>query len=88
MQKWYARYAEDPQRYNNNDQGPLRQVLWENNVKLAVLPPEYNMRWGFGGFAKYKVKVLHGQTHDYEGVCHRLNERGAKFRGWDRGRMD
>lgn len=89
MQKWYEVYRKEPERYNNNDQGPLRKVLWENSkVRLYVLPPEYNMRWGFGGFAKYKVKVLHGRSKNYAGVCNRLNENGGAMRGWDRGDMD
>ena len=88
MEKWYKAFLEGPDKYNNNDQGPLREVLWDNNAKLYILPPEYNMRWGFGGFARYKVKVLHGRTKNYAGVCDKLNGKGAVMRGWHRGEMD
>jgi hypothetical protein len=63
--------------------------LWTlPRLDLYILPPEYNMRWGFGGYAKYRVKVLHGRSRDYATVCDRLNEKGAVMRGWDRGDMD
>jgi hypothetical protein len=89
MEKWYEVFKEAPEKYNNNDQGPLRQALWDSErVRLYILPPEYNCRWGFGGYAKYQVKVLHGRTHDYERVCDRVNHNAGAMRGWDRGAMD
>ena len=88
MQRWHDEFRKNPDRYNNNDQGPLRKVLWENRgINLYILPPEYNCRWGFGGFARYRVKVLHGRSKNYAGVCNRLNEK-AVMRGWDRGEVN
>lgn len=86
---WEARYDEHPNVYKNNDQGPLREALWHWPGRLYVLPPEYNMRWGFGGFAAYKVKVLHGRPWKttYEAIEARMNAKGG-MRGWHRGEID
>lgn len=80
---WQARYEATPKLYGNNDQGALREALWNWTGRLYVLPPEYNMRWQFGGFARYPVKILHGRG-DHEAVAQKLNAK-AGMRGWDRG---
>lgn len=81
---WLNKYIANPDRYGNNDQGPLREALWEWHGRLYVAPPEYNMRWQFGGFARYPVKVLHGRCKDYNAICKKLNET-IDMRGWNRG---
>ena len=85
MDDWMERMERNPQ---NNDQPALRASLWEasNLVRLYVLPPEYNCRWQFGGFARYPIKVLHGRCDDYEAVARRLNA-GKDLRGWKRGEL-
>jgi len=80
---WQARFEANPTVFRNNDQGALREALWNWTGKFYILPPEYNMRWGFGGFARYKVKVLHGRGN-YEAVEKKVNSR-IEMRGWDRG---
>ena len=86
LDDWYRRFAAEPERYCNNDQGALREALLESNLQLHIAPPEYNCRWGFGGFARYRVKVLHGRPEDgdYERVNRELN-RNIVMRGWRRG---
>lgn len=59
--------------YGNNDQAPLREALWNNQeVRLAVLPPEYNCRFNFGTFVTGRVKILHGRG-DFARVAASLN---------------
>ena len=81
----YNNYCANSERYRNNDQGPLREALWNTNVRLGIVPPEYNCRWGFGGFHKYPVRVLHGRG-DYEAVCKVLSTKGD-MRTWARGQL-
>ena len=79
---WYEKYSEF---YGNNDQGPLRDALWNWDGRLYVMPPEYNCRWIFGGFAAYEVRMLHGMGN-HQQACNKLNERRG-MRGWKRGEM-
>lgn len=86
LQDWHKRMEADPQ---NNDQPALRAALWDSDIKVGILPPEFNCRWGFGGFARYEVKVLHGRPmypFTYDGVANRLNAR-KEMRGWERGKL-
>lgn len=64
LDDWYDQYEENYVGYQENDQGPLRDILWRNKRPLIyyVLPPEYCFRFQFGGFASTKIKVLHGRT--------------------------
>ena len=77
---WLARYEKHRDVYGNNDQAPLREALWNSAARLYVMPQEYNCRWMFGGFARYRVKVLHGRG-DYERVEKNLN-RCEAMRSW------
>jgi hypothetical protein len=88
VSEWYTRMKRNPQ---NNDQPALRSLLWDNaaTIRLGVLPPEYNCRWGFGGFARYEVKVLHGRpwhNETYEGIAGAINAR-KEMRAWVRGAL-
>ena len=86
LDDWYQKFRNNPAKYRNNDQGPLREALWNSRLAIGIAPPEYNCRWGFGGFARYPVKVLHGRPQDgnYYRVCRELN-RKDDLRGWRRG---
>ena len=87
MDEWLERMGRNPQ---NNDQPALRALLWENAgiIRLGVLPPEYNARFGFGLFVRYAVKVLHGrpQDGDYKRVEQRVNA-STDLRAWRRGEL-
>jgi hypothetical protein len=39
----------------------------------VTLPPEYNLRFPFGGYVKQEVKILHGRASNYEEIAARLN---------------
>lgn len=59
-----------------HDQPSLRAALWQSpDLRLAILPPEYNLRTPFpfmiGGNAK--VKVLHGRLPNAEAVAQKIN---------------
>lgn len=57
-----------------DDQPALRQALWESEVQLGVLPPEYNFRFVLPTFAgRGPVRILHGRHTDFEGLAARIN---------------
>ena len=75
--------------YGNNDQGALRAVLWDNpDFKFCTFQPEYNFRFGFGGFLKGEAKILHGrsQKRSYSEIG-RLVNKESSFRVWKRGEL-
>jgi hypothetical protein len=43
-----------------NDQSPLRRALWESDLRVGTLPPEYNCRFVLPGYIGSDVKILHG----------------------------
>jgi hypothetical protein len=60
------------------DQAALREVLWEEDpdVLYAVMPWEYNCRFGIGTFLRDPVKILHGRAAsaaEYEQIAIDLN---------------
>ena len=69
----------------DNDQAPLRMALWDMPaIKVWVLPPEYNCRFGFGGFAAGEVKLLHGRSDTLGAIASHIN-RNTQMRTWERG---
>lgn len=41
------------------DQASLRQALWESDLRIATLPPEFNCRFMHGGSYNMPVAILH-----------------------------
>lgn len=77
------RYDKYPDVFNNNDQGILRETLYDNITRwpLYILPPEYNMRL-FPGFVCREVKILHGRfSEGYESVAAKINQ-SKEMRLW------
>lgn len=69
----------------DNDQAALRIALWDMpTVKVWVMPPEYNCRFGFGGFAAGAVKLLHGRSQYIRTIADHIN-RDQQMRTWARG---
>lgn len=60
---WVSLYAANEGFYGENDQLPLRDVLWRNqaNARYIVLPPEYACRHNFGVWVKGMVRIIHGR---------------------------
>lgn len=70
VRSWYRLFCEHKEVYRQNDQGSLRDALWEqagdNNIldcfQFYVLPPEWNLRMvSRGYFLRDKVRFLHGR---------------------------
>jgi hypothetical protein len=68
--EWLMAFRSQPDEpgKTRRDQPPFRKVMWESDVRYAVLPDEYNLRVIFehmiGGNAY--VKVLHGRHEKLE----------------------
>jgi len=58
------------------DQPSFRRQLWRASLSLYVLPPEYNYYIHHSGFARKRVKILHGRHHDIGLVASLLNAGG------------
>ena len=86
IDRWLQLYTEHHDEIGNNDQVALRLAMWEGlcTLRVGVLPPEYNMRFGFGGFAGRKVKVLHGRHDNLEAVETHVNKEPNTMRAWTR----
>jgi len=61
--RWLALYEAHEAFYGENDQYPLRDLLWTNEVGLryVVLPGEFACRHNFGVSVKGMVRVMHGR---------------------------
>lgn len=57
------------------DQPAFRRCAWEHQMRIVVLPSEYNYRTGSPGAVVGRVRVIHGRHDDYERVARKLNER-------------
>ena len=60
---WLALYEEHYARYDENDEMPMRDALWENKagIRYCTLAPEWCARFDFGGWYKGWVRILHGR---------------------------
>lgn len=83
---WKSHYTARLDTYNNNDQAPLRDALWDWRGAFYVLPPEYNFRFGFGGQVRGTVRVLHGRSPNIAQLARRVNAT-ADLRGYARGEL-
>lgn len=83
--QWLEVYQANPDLYGENDQAPLREVLWANrDFHVGTLPFEYNCRFGFGGQAAGQIKILHGRSGNLERLAQNINA-DSGIRGWRRG---
>jgi len=55
------------------DQPALRQAIYESDVHVHVLPPEYNFRTVFPQVAGMSVKILHGRDIKFDNACAQFN---------------
>lgn len=76
---WAEHYARNANFYGNNDQASLREVLWDNSnrIRVGVLPPEYNFRFGFGGWLRDPALFLHGRSPSLESIGRKVNNPGG-----------
>lgn len=60
----------------NMEQPSLRRALYAStDLKLFILPPEYNMRVPIPTFVSRKVRILHGRGELLDAAIERVNER-------------
>ena len=77
FEEWLNLYIEHVEVYGSNDQGPLREALWNNqDVKLYVCTPEYHCRWPFGTYLAGIAKIIHGRNMDQREVAKQINATG------------
>jgi hypothetical protein len=62
-------------RSRRADQPAFRRCAWEHGVAVFVLTPEYNFRLGYPATVVDRVRVIHGDHPDPEGLAARINER-------------
>lgn len=84
--RWMLIYVARQDVYGNNDQGPLRDALWENikepdPIQFYVTTQEYNVR-PFGAFIKDEARVLHGRNIDFERWATEINRNKGTMRTW------
>lgn len=73
FQKWLMFYRAHVEVTGQRDDQPaLRRALYESDVRLGILPAEYNFRTVLPGFAgRGPVRILHGRG--LESVARRVN---------------
>ena len=83
----FTLYTDNPVTYNNNDQGPLRDALYEWDGSFYVLPPEFNFRFECGGQVRGRVSVLHGRSKDVATLLSKVKS-SMKIRSYRRGDLE
>jgi len=85
---WHSRHRDLTELTRNdplipfNDQISFRaSAFYFEDVRIATLPPEYNYRPAWPGYAKYEVKVVHFRGN-LEAVAKRLNRRAGQPRSF------
>lgn len=82
VQSWYRQYTTYQGVYGNNDQGSLRESLWNyvmdvnliDTFSFYVLPPEYNCRIVGGGiFLNGPARILHTRTDNLKKIIDTIN---------------
>jgi hypothetical protein len=68
-------------RSRRADQPAFRRCAWEQDVSVFVLSPEYNFRLGYPTTVVDRVRVIHGDHPDPEGLAARVNEH-RRPRSW------
>lgn len=89
---WLERYERNVDRYDDNDQAPLRDTLYRNaTIRWLTLPPEYNLRFDFGAWVVGQVRILHGRVGGIstdrvnpQAVCDEINKH-RRMRIWNHG---
>ncbi|HZO61948.1 MAG TPA: hypothetical protein VFB35_03105 [Gaiellaceae bacterium] len=83
LEAWLEEYDRlAPQKPPSKDQPSFRRALYRADVRPAVLPPEFNLRFWMAGFHNQPVRILHGwaDADTYARVAALLNERATSRR--------
>jgi hypothetical protein len=76
LERWRSLHLESVQAAEGGplgDQATFRVALYESDLRLAVLPPEYNCRFTFPSYVHGPVRILHGRGPDLERIERELN---------------
>jgi len=76
--EWFALYKEYVKKIEGIhicDQAAFREVLYKNNLKIAILTPEYNCRFIYPVYVDNEVKILHGRHPDLARVAREINKK-------------
>ncbi|MXR50427.1 hypothetical protein GRX03_02240 [Halovenus sp. WSH3] len=60
--KWNEFYSVD----QSHDQPSFRKAVYESDIRLATIPPEYNCLFRYPGHAVGEVKIFHGRLLDFD----------------------
>ncbi|RQH40797.1 hypothetical protein D5R40_16340 [Okeania hirsuta] len=66
--KWLTLY-----KLPHGDQPTFREILYNSQLRIATLPPEYNCRFPFPGAVSGTVKILHGRHKNLPLVAEKIN---------------
>lgn len=55
------------------DQPAFRKSLYESDVRLTVMPREFNCRFHIGGYLADKAKIFHGRHINRTEICEKIN---------------
>jgi len=86
LAEWLRLYDEMlPDRPPSWDQPSFRRAVYQaSDLRVAVLPPEFNQRFEMSGFCGQSVRILHGwaDTARYEQIAASLSAREGAANDW------
>jgi hypothetical protein len=74
MQAWRTCYRETASTIDYRDQPSFRKAAYESDIRLSILPPEYNCRFIYPNNLRGPVKVMHGRHDDLPLIQRILND--------------
>jgi len=66
LENWLDNYWSLKQDGNTQNQPSFRKTLYESDLRIATLPPEYNLMIRYPGHAVGDVKMFHGRLLDID----------------------
>jgi hypothetical protein len=73
--------ASQATRGGRADQPAFRRCAWQHDLRLFVLPSEYNLRLGFPATVSELVRVIHGRHDNYQALAAQINDE-HRLRTW------
>lgn len=64
LEHWADIYSDHVAKGYDRNQPSFRQAIYESDVRISTLPPEYNCRYQFPGQVTGPVKIFHGRLKD------------------------
>lgn len=70
LQQWLVEYDRGlaTELLDYHDQPSFRSVVYRSNLRVGILPSEYNFRLSCPGFARTQIKLVHGRW-TYEAIA-------------------